>query len=99
MNQKVKQCSEFDSKSWLLYVYLCGAERKKSFGEKNKQVNVHFYGSIQSKQMALYSRASVIVTNRHFFYVPPIFIDKKIFGTMSKNFKALLTLEVAPEPS
>ena len=35
------------------------------------------------------SRDSVIETTRHFFYVPPIFIDKKIFGTMSKNFKAL----------
>ena len=55
MNQKVKQCSEFDSKSWLLYVYfvyLCGAERKKSFGEKNKQVNVPcFHSNVQTKQL------------------------------------------------
>ena len=35
------------------------------------------------------NRDSVIETTRHFFYVPPIFIDKKIFGTMSQNFKAL----------
>ena len=38
---------------------------------------------------ALGTRDSVIETARHFFYVPLIFIDKKIFGTMSQNFKGL----------
>ena len=31
---------------WLLYVYLCGAVRKESFGEKNKQVIVHTFASL-----------------------------------------------------